>query len=73
MGQETICPRFSFSSGKGVMTMRKFLLVAGVSAIALVGLSANQCSSDKPPEQAPQQPPAPQQQPPQPTQPPQQQ
>ncbi len=33
--------------------MRKFLLVAGVSAIALVGLSANQCSGDKPPEQAP--------------------
>jgi hypothetical protein len=51
--------------------MRKFLFVAGVAAIALVGLSANQCSDNKPQEQAPQQQPAPEQQPPQPSQPPQ--
>ena len=48
--------------------MRKFLFVAGVAAIALFGLSANQCSDNKPPEQAPQQQPAPEQQPPQPPQ-----
>jgi hypothetical protein len=55
------------------MTMRKFLFVAGVATIALVGLSANQCTDNKPQEQAPQQQPAPQPtEPQQPTQPPQQ-
>ena len=44
--------------------MTRFLLVAAVAAIALVGLSANQCSNEQPqqqptPEQPPpQQPPA---------------
>jgi hypothetical protein len=52
--------------------MRKFLFVAGVAAMALVGLSANQCSETKPPEQAPQQQPAPQPETPPPSQPPQQ-
>jgi hypothetical protein len=31
--------------------MRRFLLVAAAAAIALVGLSANQCSGEKPAEQ----------------------
>ena len=62
------------------MTMRTFLLVVAVAAIALTGLSANKCSgsSDQsatqlPAEQPQQQPPVQQPAPPvQPAQPPQQ-
>ena len=71
--------RFVFARG-GIMTMRTFLLVVAVAAIALTGLSANKCSgsSDQsatqlPAEQPQQQPPVQQPAPPvQPAQPPQQ-
>jgi hypothetical protein len=43
--------------------MKRFLLVAAMATMALVGLSANKCSSEQPQQQAPEQQPPQQQSP----------